>query len=816
MKNIYSLINHTLKGILLLAAFLLTPTAGWSKTFNTTYRFVPYSGDNGYFECYDDAGRWSYSADAQANVPDEYGICVQGGKSLRITSEDVFPAVLSKVIVTAGVGGYITEGTESVTLTVEGEEQDVYVTNINRYTGSASNVEFREYTFSPSRNSEGTIDIQLSVGTNCDLYIQEVIVQYRVITNYDLTVGNIQVDDENASNITGSYNQAGQPQVSYNDNTKTLTLNGLNVEANEDQNYITSSIADMKVRLVGSNYITLKSSKFIPCAFTTDKKANKITFTTQNKNPGSLVVSGVEDTPFDMYDKGNILYRNNLLYKLEGNVATIKEFLDPIIEAIGEKTVDGDGDGIGKDIKDITDANIPANGIVVNKILYTLGKDDGYDPEDTKDGMLVDLNTQVTSIPEAQPGTVEYAKDFHGMTFLLPAGKGTVTVEARTNESGILNVKIGDQEPKVYQNLKELTELEIPYACTHATLVYIYNSAPMAAVADFDSHRAPGRRLTGTTQLKKVKINVRAAASTSPVVATPKTLTKDDIKIVDGHITVTDGNITDLAEDVFEGITELTYVDLSATAIFGLTVDRKALPFNNLPESAFVYLPYDNDVEEGNTNVVIGDICPEMVLGTKAFDAAMDFTAATVTMEGTLPRETTIMLPFSLDEDAAGKIGTFYAFDGIEGSQVKMKHAPAVDANKPYMLKAFVKNLTAEMVDVDAGMMASAPEHRASSTPEFIGVYKATSLTSDAYVYEDGAFKLVTTTTMVDPFHAYIKAEGATASPLSILYGTLGIQNIQTSLGKSDVYYDLRGRRLYGKPVSKGVYIHQGRKVIVK
>ncbi|MBP3776608.1 MAG: hypothetical protein J6I37_06450 [Prevotella sp.] len=826
MGNNYLLYNRKFKSVLVLVTLMLLPTVSWGKTYSKTYTFVPYTGDDGYFECYN-GERWEKRSEGEST---DNGIMVQGGTSLRLTSEEVFPAQLSKVVVTVGVGSYgpgqmygDSYSTESVYLYVENNEKDVYVTPINKYQGSYSNIDFRDYTFnSISRNAESSIDIELSASSNCDLYLREIYVEWKEITEYGLMVGGVNVTDENASNITDSRNQSGQPFVSYNAITKTLTLNELNVNAPED-NYINSEIDDLKVRLVGDNRIVIPTSKmYVYSAFSTTKASNKLTFITTDSHPGTLTIEGLEDTPFDIYEENNIKFRNNLLYQLNDGVATIEPFLQPVIKEVGETTIDGDGDGLGKDIMGITDGNLPANGIVVNNILYTLGEDDGFDPEDTKDGLLVDLNTKVTEVSKAQPGTVDFAKDFHGLTFLLPAGTGTVFIEARTNVSGVLNVKIGNQKAKVYQNLENLTEVEIPYACTQSTFVYVYNSD--AASASSPSQRAPGRRNTGTLQLKKIRVRSHTASSTSPADGVQKILTKDDITIVDGHITVTDTDITDLAEDVFEGINSLTYVDLSATSIYGLVVDRTKLPFSNLPPTAFVYLPYDNDVEEGSDNVVIGDVCYDMLLGNGNFDVASDFIAVNASLDRTLPDKSTIMLPFALDEETAGNIGTFYAFKAIEDNQVNMESVTATEANQPYMLLAKTNTIAAEMVEVlsataDTEEASARSVYRAAATPEFVGVYQSTTVKSDAYTYDadSGTFKLVTSATKVTPFQAYIKAEGATVTPLDVLFdGHTGIQTVQMKVNASDIYYDLQGRRLIGKPVQKGIYIYQGRKFLVK
>jgi len=44
------------------------------------------------------------------------------------------------------------------------------------------------------------------------------------------------------------------------------------------------------------------------------------------------------------------------------------------------------------------------------------------------------------------------------------------------------------------------------------------------------------------------------------------------------------------------------------------------------------------------------------------------------------------------------------------------------------------------------------------------------------------------------------------------------IENVQWSMfnGQSDVWYDLSGRKLRGKPTAKGIYINSGRKVVLK
>jgi len=47
-------------------------------------------------------------------------------------------------------------------------------------------------------------------------------------------------------------------------------------------------------------------------------------------------------------------------------------------------------------------------------------------------------------------------------------------------------------------------------------------------------------------------------------------------------------------------------------------------------------------------------------------------------------------------------------------------------------------------------------------------------------------------------------------------YDETGIGTVSVSGDGNDCYYDLQGRKLNGKPAQKGVYIRDGKKVVVK
>ena len=73
----------------------------------------------------------------------------------------------------------------------------------------------------------------------------------------------------------------------------------------------------------------------------------------------------------------------------------------------------------------------------------------------------------------------------------------------------------------------------------------------------------------------------------------------------------------------------------------------------------------------------------------------------------------------------------------------------------------------------------------------------------------------------VRPFEAYTIHRGDTPAPRFVSIkvmngGTTGIENVERGTWNVERWYDLNGRRLQQKPTKKGVYLHNGHKVIVR
>ena len=72
------------------------------------------------------------------------------------------------------------------------------------------------------------------------------------------------------------------------------------------------------------------------------------------------------------------------------------------------------------------------------------------------------------------------------------------------------------------------------------------------------------------------------------------------------------------------------------------------------------------------------------------------------------------------------------------------------------------------------------------------------------------------------PFCAYLHYNGSDELPQTItviltdVATEIGTINTRTGEVTLDVWYDLNGRRLNGKPTQKGIYIHNGNTVVIK
>ena len=775
------------------------------------------------------------------------GCWVTSTTNLTLVSGVTYEKVYS-VTVRAGFANYGVITT--ATLSVNGEaDEDIYQTDVNTYQGSRDKIQLSDYTF--TLNEDDT-DVQITLYANNqgDFLIESVTVEYEETPGYGISLltspsdSGVRITTKNAADVL---NDGGSVKF---DGVNTLILN--------DASFLKLMITDDEAFPDGLNvYLKgVNNMNYNGAAFDRSGAANSIplTFMTDDLNPGTLNYScplGKPATIADAFTGFTLYYKNQLTATLtptanQSQLITITTLLPPIITKEGEEN-EADITFKESDFKDGTEYKSLVN-FLLNGILFTIpGDDDGFLADGTIGTVAInsvmsqaDVNTIAAQVNEGTliPCTEDYAEIFRGLTFLLPAGSGTIEIKAKTNEAGVLNVKIGNKEAHVYQDaVNDYKEYEIPYACTKPTYVFIYNTATSASRIDEDN-RAPGKKMTTTTGLQRLKVRAQRVSSGSTPPTNPVLLTKESIAsqvsaLSKGdHLTIYNTNVTGLADDVFEDVpNDITYIDLSNTRISDVTVDRTAAPFKNIPDNVFIYMPVGNLMTEETDNVIIGTVCPSMQIDAiNDFEVAYDFTAEELTQGHYNKGEKySVCFPYAIDTELAATLGVFYTLTVEEDNKLKMTVVPTTEANQPYMFKATADaGITTTMVDVKANSSSSSSRKSASSF-NFMGTYKALDITSGGttkyYIFDqtEKLFKRVETSTQVAPFSAYLKMNLSSSWAITpeVLETIWSDEEEQTGIGSIKIssaderWYNLNGQSIE-RPLSKGVYIHQGRRVLVK
>lgn len=689
--------------------------------------------------------------------------------------------------------------------------------------------------------------------------------------SYGITItaasGSYPITNVNRKNVLND--SQGEETVQF-DGIKTLMLNGATLQSINIANQ--HELQELVIYLKGNNTINNNDNNGIiyggdpnlPLTYATGDGS------TTALQPGTLECSYyVQDAEhpevMNIYDNfSSVTYNNNLSenqnttdHKIKVDVA-----LTPIItKEQPEVTNEGDaGKGIGEDIQQYIAAHPELNttekvtaafkdGVTIKNILYILASDDGRDETDITTNVL-NLNTKITDETASilasdlkdsgvSPSSDNFTSRFKGLCFLLPAGSGEIKLNLRTNEYGEVHVKIG-LAPAIPISTEIFQDYTIGYSVTEDTYVLIYSVAdPKSSSRPFAAPRAPGRKMTTTTQIKSVGVRASRVSSAPEPPLSPKSLSKSDITLSNGsyvsikNVKIDDaeaGNVAEMDDDVFEDIktndTPLTYVDLSQTALTGLTVDRDKLPWKNLPATTFIYLPVGNKAKADAKNVIIGSVSDDVeFMETGAFETPMDFTATKATLNRDfsekIGKKCSIFLPFALDEETAAELGTFYQMAPVSAQiegKIVMETVEKTVANVPYMFKPAKEAISVNMVEV----LKTIPAPTAVKDIKFVGTFEKKDIISisdqDVYCFMDDQFvRVMTSSVTISPFHSYMlkSSSPSSSNELDIDWGdgTTSIKNMKVGI-EDNIYYDLQGRRvLYPQ---KGIYIVNGKKVILK
>lgn len=505
------------------------------------------------------------------------------------------------------------------------------------------------------------------------------------------------------------------------------------------------------------------------------------------------------------------------------------------------------------------------DGKVISDVYYTLTSDEGYyDNSDDTDGVVVKVgmsDEEVEAAIEAgKPGTPAFDAKFRGITMMVPAGIGTVTINAKGSAAGaVLMTKLGAAAAVDHHLTTDYADYVVNYQCTEATYLYIYVLDQEPATARPGGPR-PYKVQTTTVKVTGYKGNSAAVVNSVGGVQTASvySVSCTGYRAGDDHVTMSTVEvaavaaarpvggpmytlapvsypISSLSESVFAEIksddkAKLLYIDLSGTQVKGIDVNRSSGIFNGINNATTIYLP-DGNNDAGEPNVIINGECKTMTLDdSKTFKApaGKTFKVETVTLTRTnafaKDKPATVFLPFNIPADQASTLGTFHTFEKISGDDAVFSTALSgnIAANTPYI---FVPNNDgADITATEVTLNTTVPV----ASGELIGTYERIDWTTDpddiyGFSAKDqgdltqGQFFKVKASSYILPFRAYLKVTAA-PSRLRLVIGddTTGITTISNPESEDNIWYSLDGQRHKGKPAKQGVYIHNNQKVLVK
>lgn len=258
-------------------------------------------------------------------------------------------------------------------------------------------------------------------------------------------------------------------------------------------------------------------------------------------------------------------------------------------------------------------------------------------------------------------------------------------------------------------------------------------------------------------------------------------------------------------------------VDLSSTPLADMKAD---MTNSNLT----IFLPEGTEgVGADEKNVVVGTAASNLSLTDgNDWGVTKDFTAVAVSYDRVFKTDDNYVQSFVLPFGFTVPTGTTVAeLSSVNGDNLVFKPVTTTEANKPYLVVTTDKDFINKLTNVQVKATTGADLTTTVDGVSHIGSYTAQNV-EGVYGYANGKF-VKATTGSVKPFRTYVKVTGSQgAAPMAFgvnIEGTVtGINNATTAATAKEAIYNLQGVRVSGdlKHLTKGVYIVNGQKVVVK
>ena len=199
----------------------------------------------------------------------------------------------------------------------------------------------------------------------------------------------------------------------------------------------------------------------------------------------------------------------------------------------------------------------------------------------------------------------------------------------------------------------------------------------------------------------------------------------------------------------------------------------------------------------------------------------------------------TLCLPFNV-YDGNNEDGISFSGTLLQGASVKtlsnssfnsengtlgltFNDANTIEAGKPYIVKVNSDIVNPRFTNVT--ISAANPGSVGSAPATFIGTYNPEPISGQNYLYlgAENTLYYPSSSVTINPFRAYFKLNlpsGQQAKSFVLNFGDdneeTSIKEINNTESATDTYFTLDGRRLNDKPATAGLYIINGKKVVIK
>ena len=269
---------------------------------------------------------------------------------------------------------------------------------------------------------------------------------------------------------------------------------------------------------------------------------------------------------------------------------------------------------------------------------------------------------------------------------------------------------------------------------------------------------------------------------------------------------------------------DATSLDLSSNKVTLGRTPLDGMKADMINKNLTIFLPEGTKgVGADEKNVVVGTTASSLSLADgNDWGVTKDFTAAAVSYDRVFKTEDNYVQSFVLPFGFTVPAGTTVAeLSSVNGDNLVFKPVATTEANKPYLLVTTDGEFINKLTNVQVKATTGADLTTTVGAVSHIGSYTAQNV-ANVYGYANGKF-VKANTGSVKPFRTYVKVAGAQgAAPMAFgvnIEGTVtGINNATTAATAKEAIYNLQGVRVSGdlKHLTKGVYIVNGQKVVVK